>query len=148
MQKDESVLRRSVRQCKLTGPIKVATELKMPAEPSNNNPDRDFSELDLIEVPTLPELKILNKQTEKEKMGTVLSVLAQVCDKLSEVNTTIHDDVSGITTRLGTCQTQADNTLDLRNVKEDKASVANATKTADDLATLQRENHILKGLVQ
>ena len=150
MQKDENTLRRSVRKRKLTGPIKVATELTMPTEPVPA--DLVEEKLELLEVPTLPITEKFNKLSEKEKMGTIYSVMSQVCDKLSEVNVTIHDDIYGMCTRIATCQTQADNnTLEQRSLKTDVGTKAKSTdlvKAEEDIGKLQHENAILKGLLQ
>ena len=160
MQQDERGLRRSIRTRKLTGPIKAATKLTMKPDEElqpGDNPDTPDNEeveniVGLLEVPELPPEEKFNKQSDKDKMGTVYSILSQVCDKLKEVNTSLHDDMLGVITRLTTVQTQADNnTTAIFNQKtsiNEKAEKTLVTKVQEEVGIIKQENLTLRGVVQ
>ena len=138
-------LRRSVRKRKLTGPIKAATHFSI----MSSNPQPPELTPELLKVPELPAKEKFDKLSEKDKMGNVYSLLSQVYDKLSEVDITLHDELTGICTRLTTCQTQADNnTTSISAIKRDKAEKALLTAVSNEVETLKEENIVLKGLVQ
>ena len=73
--------------------------------------------------------------TQEDKMGTILSVLNKLCDKVTEIDININHDTNGITTRLTTVTTQSDqNTTSIQQNKE-------------DVEQLKSKNTMLKGLV-
>ena len=143
-------LRRSIRQGKLIGPIK-------PPSPSVLTTQMSLTPellVGTIEVPKIVPVEKFNKQSEKEKMGQLYSVLNKVCDKLAEINTTLHNETAGVCAWITTCQTQADNNTTSIHAasklksEEDKTRTTTEKLIEDDIAAIKSENTVLKGLVQ
>ena len=160
MQQDESGLTRSIRTRKLTGPIKSATKYQIytmtgsgdNSGGGNLKPDDEVVGEGLLEVPNITAQDKFSKHTEKEKIGTVYSVLSKVCDKLVEIDNTLHNEVAGLCTHMTTAQTQVDNnTLDISAVKketETKIGKVEFDKLKDEVKNMDSKNRLLRGIVQ
>ena len=93
----------------------------------------DSTNMLLFEVrfkcPANVDVKQFETMNQSEKMGKILSTLNGLCDKLSELDIQTNHDTDSIATKVEVLQTQVDT---------DAASVAK----------LQKENGVLKGIVQ
>ena len=75
------------------------------------------------------EIKSFEKESQQEKMGTILSTLNGLCLKLEEIDVQNNHDTDGLQVKLETVQSQADS-----------ATLG--------VAKLKKDNGILRGLVQ
>ena len=153
MQQDENTqhLRRSVRKRKPTGPINIPPSLAPMADIDAGNPGQvpepPLEPFVPIPAPTILPQDKFSKLTEKDKMGQVYSVLTKVCDKISDIDNSLYDELTGICSRLTTCQTQTDNNT-TKIFQNKNTQDATDKKINEQLDNLKDENIILKGLVQ
>ena len=91
--------------------------------------DLKSGDLIILDPPESIDVDDFDKQTDEEKMGTVLSTLNLICAKVQQFDIQVNHEDVGLHPRMQTIQEQSDT-------------------VATDVAELKWENNILKGIVQ
>ena len=76
--------------------------------PQPEQSEQEEQVVEILKCPNPLEKEKFQKLDNKEKMGNLLSIMNNFCEKVAEINNTIHDETQGLATRVATVQIQAD----------------------------------------